>query len=94
MSKTTDIRDLDVLQITEALKAMGEPSFRAKQIHQWLWQKGARSFEEMTNLSKPLREKLAEAFKFHVAKFIPLNIQKTVPSKWPLSFTMATKLKV
>lgn len=40
MSKTTDIRDLDVLQITEALKAMGEPSFRAKQIHQWLWQKG------------------------------------------------------
>ena len=68
MSKTTDIRDLDVLQITEALKAMGEPSFRAKQIHQWLWQKGARSFEEMTNLSKPLREKLAEAFTFHVAK--------------------------
>ena len=68
MSKTTDIRDLDVLQITEALKAMGEPSFRAKQIYQWLWQKGARSFEEMTNLSKPLREKLAEAFTFHVAK--------------------------
>jgi len=47
---------------------MGEPSFRAKQIHQWLWQKGARSFEEMTNLSKSLREKLAEAFTFHVAK--------------------------
>ncbi|MEY4041393.1 MAG: 23S rRNA (adenine(2503)-C(2))-methyltransferase RlmN [Bacteroidia bacterium] len=68
MSKTTDIRDLDVEQITEALKAMGEPSFRAKQIHQWLWQKGARSFEEMTNLSKSLREKLAEAFTFHVAK--------------------------
>lgn len=68
MSKSTDIRDLDVLQITEALKAMGEPSFRAKQIHQWLWQKGARSFEEMTNLSKSLREKLAAAFTFHVAK--------------------------
>jgi 23S rRNA (adenine2503-C2)-methyltransferase len=68
MSKTTDIRDLDVEQITEALKAMGEPSFRAKQIHQWLWQKGARSFEEMTNLSKSLREKLAEAFTFHIAK--------------------------
>jgi 23S rRNA (adenine2503-C2)-methyltransferase len=68
MSKTTDIRDLDVEQITEALKAMGEPSFRAKQIHQWLWQKGARNFEEMTNLSKSLREKLAEAFTFHVAK--------------------------
>ena len=68
MSKTTDIRDLDVLQITEALKAMGEPSFRAKQIHQWLWQKGARSFEEMTNLSKPLREKLTATFTFNIAK--------------------------
>ena len=68
MSQRKDIRDLEIPQITEALKAMGEPSFRAKQIYQWLWQKGARSFEEMTNLSKPLREKLHEAFTFHVAK--------------------------
>ena len=68
MTKALDIRDLDVVQLTDALKAMGEPGFRAKQIHQWLWQKGARSFEEMTNLSKPLREKLTEAFTFHVAK--------------------------
>ena len=70
MSKTVDIRDLDLSQLTEALKALGEPGFRAKQIHQWLWQKGARNFEEMTNLSKPLREKLAVAFTFHVVKKI------------------------
>ena len=68
MSKSTDIRDLEIPQITEALKAMGEPSFRAKQIYQWLWQKGARSFEEMTNLSKPLREKLTDNFSFNVVK--------------------------
>lgn len=68
MSKVMDIRDLDLPQLTDALKALGEPGFRAKQIHQWLWQKGARSFEAMTNLSKPLREKLAESFTFHVAK--------------------------
>lgn len=36
---------------------MGEPSFRGKQIFSWLY-KGAASFDEMTNLSKPLREKL------------------------------------
>ena len=37
---------------------MGEPSFRAHQVMQWLFNKKARSFDEMTNLSKPLREKL------------------------------------
>lgn len=68
MSQRPDIRELDLIQLTDALKAMGEPSFRAKQIHQWLWQKGARQFDEMTNLSKPLREKLTDAFTFHVAK--------------------------
>lgn len=39
---------------------MGEKAFRAKQIYQWMHEKQAESFEEMTNLSKSLREKLKE----------------------------------
>ncbi|MFN5889395.1 MAG: 23S rRNA (adenine(2503)-C(2))-methyltransferase RlmN, partial [Bacteroidota bacterium] len=61
-----DIRDLDLAQITDSLKEWGEPTFRAKQIYQWLWQKGATDFDAMTNLSKPLRDKLKENFSFAV----------------------------
>ena len=39
-----------------------EPAFRAKQIYEWLWKKSCYSFDEMTNLSLPLREKLKDNF--------------------------------
>ncbi|OUO93518.1 23S rRNA (adenine(2503)-C(2))-methyltransferase RlmN [Cloacibacillus sp. An23] len=45
-------------------KELGEPSYRAGQICQWIWQKRADDTEEMTNLSKALREKLAEKLDF------------------------------
>lgn len=67
---TKDIRDLDLIELSEELKTLGQPSFRAKQIWQWLWQKGARSFDEMTNLSKDLRSVLAENFTFHKTEII------------------------
>lgn len=51
--------DMDLSALKEALKALGEPAFRAGQVFCWL-QKG-RDFSEMTNLSAKLREKLAKA---------------------------------
>lgn len=54
-----DIKSLDESEIAAQLKEMGEPAFRGKQIFTWL-HKGAVSFDEMTNLPKQLREKLAE----------------------------------
>jgi len=57
-----DIRALTESQLIELFASIGEPKFRAKQVHQWLWQKAAYSFEEMTNLPKALREKLAVQF--------------------------------
>ena len=59
-----DIRKLSQEELTAAFAEMGEPKFRAAQVYEWLWQKSARSFDEMTNLSKPLREKLKEQFAF------------------------------
>lgn len=44
------------------MASMGEKSFRARQIYEWLWQKGAQSFDDMTNLSKDLRTRLNEEF--------------------------------
>ena len=50
--------------LTEKLRAHGEPAFRAKQILDWLYKKRARSWDDMTNLPKPLRAWLAETFDF------------------------------
>ena len=63
-----DIRKLSLDEIREVITAKGEPAFRAKQIYEWLWQKSAFSFEEMTNLSKPLRQYLDENFEIRAIK--------------------------
>ena len=57
-----DIRQATPAQLKEFLTDIGEKPFRAKQIQEWLWQKSATSFAEMTNLSKPLRERLEAHF--------------------------------
>lgn len=62
MRKNKNIRSLSLEGIGEILKEWGEAKFRAKQIYEWLWKKGAGSFEEMSNLSKALREKLNAEF--------------------------------
>ena len=56
-----DIKSMNLEEITTVLREMGEPTFRGKQIFVWL-HRGVRSFEEMTNLSKDLRQKLDSRF--------------------------------
>lgn len=53
----TDIKSMTQQELSQFLKELGEPAFRAKQVFTWL-HRGATSFDEMTNLSKSLREKL------------------------------------
>jgi 23S rRNA (adenine2503-C2)-methyltransferase len=65
LQKQTDIRTLSKEQLIAQLEALGEKPFRAKQIYEWLWQKSAVDFDDMTNLSKELREKLKEHFVIH-----------------------------
>ncbi|WP_296623327.1 23S rRNA (adenine(2503)-C(2))-methyltransferase RlmN [Marivirga sp.] len=57
-----DIRKMSIEAIAEELTASGEKAFRAKQIYEWLWVKSASSFEEMTNLSKNLRDWLNDNY--------------------------------
>ena len=52
-----DLKSMTLAEMQEAFVALGEPKFRAKQVFTWL-HRGATCFDEMTNLSKPLREKL------------------------------------
>jgi len=57
-----NLRHLSLEALQELMQAWNEPSFRGKQIYEWIWQKSAGSIGEMTNLPKALREKLSEAF--------------------------------
>ena len=54
-----DLKDLEFFELEEFLKELGEPKFRAKQIFSWL-HKGVEGFDEMTNISKQTKERLAE----------------------------------
>lgn len=58
--KKTDIRSLDIEELTEYLAGLGEKSYRAKQVYGWLHARQAESFDAMTNIPKSLIEKLKE----------------------------------
>ena len=62
MLKKQDIRALTKEEIGSFLKEKGQPAFRVKQVWEWLWQKSAHSFDEMSNLSKDLRQLLSDSF--------------------------------
>ncbi len=55
-------------QLTEYFLGLGEKKFRIKQVYEWIWKKNAQSFDDMTDLSKELRQKLAENFEFNALK--------------------------
>lgn len=57
-----NVVDLRYNDLRQAITALGEPPFRAKQIHEWLFSHHANSFSEMSSLSLRLRQQLAESF--------------------------------
>ena len=68
MSEKKDIRELSLEQIQEFCLEHKMPKFRAKQVWGWLWKKRAVSFEEMTSLSKDLRELFYNNFAINAVK--------------------------
>ena len=62
ISVKRDIRKLKLDELKEFFVQHGEKPFRAQQVYEWLWMKSAKTFEQMTNISLPLREMLKEHF--------------------------------
>ncbi|MBE8721400.1 23S rRNA (adenine(2503)-C(2))-methyltransferase RlmN [Sphingobacterium pedocola] len=85
-TKLVDIRSLSLDQLKDKLTEMGEQAFRAKQIYEWIWQKSATDFDEMSNLSKPLREKLKAGFtiNFVSVKASQISADRTIKSSFSL----------
>ena len=61
-TKKTSIYSLQLHEMQDWLKEQGEPKFRAGQIFDWLYKKRVKNYEDMTNLSKGLRDKLSNSF--------------------------------
>ena len=82
-----NLKSMTQPEIGAILKELGEPAFRAKQVFTWL-HKGVRSYDEMTNLPKQLREKLAQHYPICAPKVIrKQESQKdgTIKYLWELS---------
>jgi len=62
MSAVKNIRTLSLPELKTYFESIGDKKFRAIQTYEWIWKKSAGSFEEMSNLSKELRQKLSEDF--------------------------------
>ncbi len=60
-AKARDVRSMTMAELESLVESLGERSFRAKQLFKWIHPRGVRSFDEMTDLSKSFRAKLAGA---------------------------------
>ena len=82
-----NLKSLTQPELADILKALGQPKFRAKQVFTWL-HKGVRSYDEMTNLPKALRDTLAENYPINAPKVVrKQESQKdgTIKYLWELS---------
>ena len=75
MDVKKDIKSLNLEELKTELEAMGEKTFRAKQMYEWMHVKLARSFDEMTNLSAKFREQCKENYRYTCVK--PVRIQES-----------------
>ena len=81
------LKSMTIEEIGQVLKELGQPAFRAKQVFAWL-HKGVRTFEEMTNLPKALREALEEKYPLHIPKVVRRQESRkdgTIKFLWELS---------
>ena len=71
-----DLKSLNLEQLTEELLNIGEKKFRAKQVYSWIHEKLVDSFDEMTNLSKDLREKLKDNYTLNSMEVVAVQTSK------------------
>ncbi len=82
MTEKPDIKSMDMTQLQIFVEGLGEKKFRAKQLYQWMHQKLATDFEEMSNLSKDFRAKLAEYSELHCVKVIRRQVSQDGTTKF------------
>ena len=82
-----NIKSMTLPEVTAALKELGQPAFRGKQVYTWL-HKGVSSYEQMSNLPKNLRDVLAERYPIYAPKVVRRQESKkdgTIKYLWQLA---------
>lgn len=79
-----NIRHLSLKELADYFLSINQKKFRVKQVYEWIWKKGANSFEDMTDLSKELRATLAENFSFPALKIdaVQQSIDGTIKTRF------------
>ena len=79
--KTYSLTELDAI-----MKSLGQPSFRAKQLSQWLYKYNVSSFDEMTNLPKSLRATLSEFFPLYSPRIVQRLVSRDLTRKYLIEY--------
>lgn len=90
----TELIGLSKDELQKALTDIGEKPFRAKQLWQWLYYFGETDFEKMSNLSKVLRQKLAENFTITRPKIVTEQLSSDKTRKWLLEFADGQRVEM
>jgi 23S rRNA (adenine2503-C2)-methyltransferase len=82
----TDLKSLTFSQLKELVKELGWEEYRATQIFTWIWQKGAESIDQMTNLAKTKRESLKE--KYYISQLKLVKTERAEDNTQKFLFTL------
>jgi len=86
MTEKIELTNLSKEELTEEIAKIGEKPFRAKQLWQWIYFRGVTDFNQMSNLSLALRQKLSEIYTITRPKIVTEQISSDKTHKWLLEF--------
>lgn len=89
-----NLTHLNKKNLETAVVALGEKSFRAKQIWNWIYARGVKSFDEMTNISKEIRQALAQNFSLSRPEISKDIISSDGTRKWLVKFSDCKEVEV
>jgi 23S rRNA (adenine2503-C2)-methyltransferase len=89
-----NLTHLNKKDLEAAVVALGEKSFRAKQIWNWIFARGIKSFDEMTNISKEIRETLAQNFSLNRPEISKDILSSDGTRKWLVKFSDCKEVEV
>lgn len=82
----TPVKSLSLPQLSEALVALGQPAYRAKQLSRWLYHRFARSYDDMTDLPQALRTQLAERLPLDAGRVVTRQVSADGTRKYLIEY--------
>ncbi len=90
----TDLMSLDPSSLESYFSDMGEKPFRARQLLQWFYQRQVKSFDQMTDLSKELRQRLSQTAHFSLPEIIEVQVSADGTRKWLLELEDGNQIEM